>query len=182
MKSFAISSILSGLLALAGCAADPSNDPRSGGFFGGVRGLAGGDYGGLAAGDYDVRQQQLRDERDESLNQLRALREEGDYLEATRQMKADEVAAQRRQLASLKARNRDMARRIDELQRSKSATEQRTAELRRKQQQLTRDIQQFETELDRGQLTATQADSNTATQADSKRLSLERQYDTIKNL
>ncbi|HRD66913.1 MAG TPA: hypothetical protein PKY50_12270 [Candidatus Competibacter sp.] len=166
MKSFAISSILSGLLALAGCAADPSNDPRSGGFFGGVR--------GLAAGDYDVRQQQLRDERDESLNQLRALREEGDYLEATRQMKADEVAAQRRQLASLKARNRDMARRIDELQRSKSATEQRTAELRRKQQQLTRDIQQFETELDRGQLTATQADS--------KRLSLERQYDTIKNL
>ena len=166
MKSFAISSILSGLLALAGCAADPSNDPRSGGFFGGVR--------GLAAGDYDVRQQQLRDERDESLNQLRALREEGDYLEATRQMKADEVATQRRQLASLKARNRDMARRIDELQRSKSATEQRTAELRRKQQQLTRDIQQFETELDRGQLTATQADS--------KRLSLERQYDTIKNL
>jgi soluble cytochrome b562 len=89
-------------------------------------------------------------------------------------MKADEVAAQRRQLASLKARNQEMARRIEQLRRSKSATEQRTAELRRKQQQLTRDIRQFETELDRGQLTAAQADA--------KRLSLERQYDAIKDL
>jgi chromosome segregation ATPase len=166
MKLPIISTGLLGLLALAGCATDPSNDPRSGGFFGGVR--------GLAAGDYELRQQQLQDERDDSLSELRALRREGAALEATRQMKADEVAAQRRQLASLKARNREMARRIGELQRSRAATEQRTAELRRKQQQLTRDIQQFETELDRGQLTAAQADS--------KRLSLERQYDAIKNL
>lgn len=166
MKLLSISSALLSLLALAGCAADPSNDPHSGGFFGGVR--------GLAAGDYDVRQEQLHGERDESLNELRALRQEGASLETTRQMKTDEVAAQRRQLASLKARNREMAKRIDQLQYSKSATEQRTAELRRKQQQLTRNIQQFETELDRGQLTAAQADS--------KRLSLERQYDAIKNL
>lgn len=166
MKLPIISTGLLGLLALAGCATDPSNDPRSGGFFGGVR--------GLAAGDYELRQQQLQDERDDSLSELRALRREGAALEATRQMKADEVAAQRRQLASLKSRNREMARRIGELQRSRAATEQRTAELRRKQQQLTRDIQQFETELDRGQLTAAQADS--------KRLSLERQYDAIKNL
>lgn len=166
MKLPIISTGLLGLLALAGCATDPSNDPRSGGFFGGVR--------GLAAGDYELRQQQLQDERDDSLSELRALRREGAALEATRQMKADEVAAQRRQLASLKARNREMANRIGELQRSRAATEQRTAELRRKQQQLTRDIQQFETELDRGQLTAAQADS--------KRLSLERQYDAIKNL
>lgn len=166
MKFPIISGSLIGLLALAGCAADPTNDPHSGGFFGGVR--------GLASGDYDMRQQQLQDERDDSLNELRALRREGASLEATRQMKADEVAAQRRQLASLKARNRQMAQRINELQRSKSATEQRTAELRRKQQQLTRDITQFETELDRGQLTAAQADS--------KRLSLERQYDAINNL
>ena len=53
-------------------------------------------------------------------------------------------------------------------------TEQQTAELRRKQQQLTGNIQQFETELERGQLTAAQADA--------KRLSLERQYDAIKDL
>lgn len=166
MKPSSISSSLLCLIALAGCAADPSNDPRTGGFFGGVR--------GLASGDYDLRQQELQDERDESLNELRALREEGEHLETTRQMKADEVAAQRRQLASLKARNRELSKRVAQLQHSKSATEQRTAELRRKQQQLTRDIQQFETELDRGQLTAAQADS--------KRLSLERQYDAIKSL
>ncbi|MBK7982680.1 MAG: hypothetical protein IPP10_09790 [Candidatus Competibacteraceae bacterium] len=166
MKLTNFSSILLGVLALAGCAADPGNDPRSGGFLGGVR--------GLASGDYELRQQQLRGERDESLNELRALRREGEALETTRAMKADEVAAQRRQLASLKARNQETARRIDQLRRSKSATEQRTAELRRKQQQLTRDIGQFETELERGQLTAPQADA--------KRLGLERQYDAIKDL
>lgn len=154
------------VLLLAGCAADPTNDPRSGGFFGGVR--------GLAAGDYEMRQQSLQGQRDDSLNQLRALREEGAALETERQMKADEVAAQRRQLAALKARNRELAARINQLQRSKSATEQRTAELRRKQQQLTRGIQEFETQLDRGQLTNAQADS--------RRLGLERQYDAIKDL
>jgi chromosome segregation ATPase len=154
------------VLVLGGCAADPTNDPRSGGFFGGVR--------GLAAGDYDLRQQALQGQRDDSLNQLRALREEGSYLEAERQMKADEVAAQRRQLASLKARNRALAQRIDQMRRAKAATEQRTAELRRQQQQLTRDIEQFENQLDRGQFTAAQADA--------KRLSLERQYDAISNL
>jgi chromosome segregation ATPase len=153
-------------LVVGGCTTDPTNDPRSGGFFGGVH--------GLAAGDYDTRQQGLQGQRDDSLNQLRALREEGASLETERQMKADEVAAQRRQLAALKARNRELAGRINQLQRSKSATEQRTAELRRRQQQLTRNIQEFETQLDRGQLTTAQADS--------KRLSLERQYDAIKGL
>ncbi|MBS1221698.1 MAG: hypothetical protein H6R24_1887 [Proteobacteria bacterium] len=154
------------VLVLGGCAADPTNDPRSGGFFGGVR--------GLAAGDYDMRQQALQGQRDDSLNQLSALQEEGEALETERQMKASEVAAQRRQLAALKARNRELAGRINQLQRSKAATEQRTAELRHKQQRLTRGIQEFETQLDRGQLTAAQADS--------KRLSLERQYDAIKDL
>ena len=160
------SGVLSGALVLGGCAADPTNDPRSGGFFGGVR--------GLAAGDYDMRQQALQGQRDDSLNQLSALQEEGEALETERQMKASEVAAQRRQLAALKARNRELAGRINQLQRSKAATEQRTAELRHKQQRLTRGIQEFETQLDRGQLTAAQADS--------KRLSLERQYDAIKDL
>ena len=154
------------VLVLGGCAADPTNDPRSGGFFGGVR--------GLAAGDYDMRQQALQGQRDDSLNQLSALQEEGEALETERQMKASEVAAQRRQLAALKARNRELAGRINQLQRSKATTEQRTAELRHKQQRLTRGIQEFETQLDRGQLTAAQADS--------KRLSLERQYDAIKDL
>ncbi|MFO1420196.1 MAG: hypothetical protein U1F59_04480 [Candidatus Competibacteraceae bacterium] len=166
MRTIGISGSILSLLVLGGCAADPSNDPHTGGFFGGVH--------GLAAGDYDVRQQQLQGQRDQSLNQLRALREEGSYLEAERQMKADEVAAQRRQLASLKARNRALAQRIDQMRHSKAATEQRTEELLRQQRQLTRDIQQFETQLDRGQLTAAQADA--------KRLSLERQYDAIKNL
>lgn len=154
------------LLILAGCATDPSNDPRSGGFFGGVR--------GLSSGDYDARQQILQEQRGESLNQLRALREEGAYLEEERAMKADDVAAQRRQLASLKARKRALANRINQLKSTKAMTEQQTAELRRRQQQLTGNIQQFETELERGQLTAAQADA--------KRLSLERQYDAIKDL
>ena len=154
------------VLILGGCATDPTNDPRSGGFFGGVH--------GLAAGDYDMRQQALQGQRDDSLNQLRALREEGAALETERQMKASEVAAQRRQLAALKARNRELAGRINQLQSSKAATEQRTAELRRKQQQLTRNINEFETQLERGQLSAAQADS--------RRLSLERQYDAIKDL
>ena len=153
-------------LILGGCTADPTNDPRSGGFFGGVH--------GLAAGDYEMRQQSLQGQRDDSLNQLRALREEGAALETERQMKASEVAVQRRQLAALKARNRELAGRINQLQRSKAATEQRTAELRRQQQQLTRDIDAFETQLERGQLTAVQANS--------RRLSLERQYDAIKDL
>ena len=160
------SGVLSGVLVLGGCAADPTNDPRSGGFFGGVH--------GLAAGDYEMRQQALQGQRDDSLNQLRALRDEGAALETERQMKASEVAAQRRQLATLKARNQELAGRINQLQRSRAATEQRTAQLRRKQQQLTRDIEAFETQLDRGQLTTAQADS--------KRLSLERQYDAIKDL
>jgi chromosome segregation ATPase len=125
-------------------------------------------------GDYDARQQILDEQRGESLNQLRALREEGDYLEDQRAMKADDVAAQRRQLASLKARNRALANRINQLKSSKAMTERQTAELRRKQQQLTGNIQQFETQLERGQLTAAQADA--------KRLSLERQYDAIKDL
>jgi uncharacterized coiled-coil DUF342 family protein len=129
---------------------------------------------GLAAGDYETRQQGLPGQRDDSLDQLRALREEGAHLESERQMKADEVAEQRRQLASLKARNRALAKRVDQLKRSKSATDQRTAELQRKQQQLNRDIQEFEVQLDKGQLTTAQANS--------KRLSLERQYDAIKNL
>ncbi len=166
MKTIMISSSILGLLILGGCAADPTNDPRTGGFFGGVR--------GLASGDYEMRQQELQGQRDESLHQLRALREEGADLEAERQMKADEVAAQRRQLASLKARNRALAQQINQIQRSKTVTEKRTADLRHKQQQLTQNIQQFEIELERGQLSVQQADA--------KRLSLERQYDAIKNL
>ena len=63
------SGVLSALI-LGGCTADPTNDPRSGGFFGGVH--------GLAAGDYEMRQQALQGQRDDSLNQLRALREEAD--------------------------------------------------------------------------------------------------------
>ncbi len=165
MWTLRISSLL-GLFILSGCAADPSNDPRSGGFFGGVR--------GLAAGDYELRQQYLQEQRDDSLNQLRALREEGTYLEAERQMKAEEVAEQRRRLASLKTRNQALARQIDQMQRSKSATEQRTAELRARQQRLTRDIQTFETQLEHGQFTVEQAET--------RRLSLERQYDAIRNL
>jgi chromosome segregation ATPase len=165
MWTLRISSLL-GLFILGGCAADPSNDPRSGGFFGGVR--------GLAAGDYELRQQYLQEQRDDSLNQLRALREEGAYLEAERQMKAEDVAEQRRRLASLKSRNQGLARQIDQMQRSKAATERRTAELRARQQQLTRDIQTFETQLERGQFTVEQAET--------RRLSLERQYDAIRNL
>ncbi len=168
MKSMTIT--LSGsalsLFILAGCATDPSNDPHSGGFFGGVR--------GLSSGDYDARQQVLQEQRGESLNQLRALREEGAYLEEERAMKAEDVAAQRRQLAALKAKNRALANRINQLKYTKTMTERQTAELRRRQQQLTGNIQQFETELERGQLTAAQADA--------KRLSLERQYDAIKDL
>ena len=160
-----VTGIVSALL-LGGCAIDPSNDPRSGAFFGGVR--------GLTAGDYEARQQGLEGRRDESLSELRSLRREGAALEAERAMRADEVAAQRRQLAALKARNRELAGRIQQLQRSRSATEQRTVELRRKQQQLTRNIREFESQLDRGQLTSTQADT--------RRLSLERQYDEIKGL
>lgn len=165
MWTLRIGSLL-GLFILGGCAADPSNDPRSGGFFGGVR--------GLAAGDYELRQQHLQGQRDDSLNQLRALREEGAYLEAERQMKAAEVAEQRRRLASLKARNQALARQIDQLQRSKTATEQRTAELRARHQRLTREIQTFETQLEHGQFTVEQAET--------RRLSLERQYDAIRNL
>ena len=165
MWTLRISSLL-GLFILGGCAADPSNDPRSGGFFGGVR--------GLAAGDYELRQQYLQEQRDDSLNQLRALREEGAYLEAERQMKAEDVAEQRRRLASLKSRNQGLARQIDQMQRSKAATERRTAELRARQQQLTRDIQTFESQLERGQFTVEQAET--------RRLSLERQYDAIRNL
>ena len=165
MWTLRISGLL-GLFILGGCAADPGNDPRSGGFFGGVR--------GLAAGDYELRQQYLQEQRDDSLHQLRALREEGADLEAERQMKAEEVAEQRRRLASLKSRNQALARQIDQMQRSKSATDQRTAELRGRHQRLTREIQTFETQLEKGQFTVEQAES--------KRLSLERQYDAIRNL
>jgi chromosome segregation ATPase len=161
-----LSSSALSLVLLAGCATDPSNDPHTGGFFGGVH--------GLASGDYDARQQGLEEQRGESLNQLRALREEGSYLEDERAMKADDVAAQRRQLASLKARNRALANRINQLRYAKNTTEQQTEQLRRKQQQLTGNIQQFESELERGQLTAAQANA--------KQLSLERQYDAIKDL
>jgi len=129
---------------------------------------------GLAAGDYELRQQHLQGQRDDSLNQLRALREEGAYLEAERRMKAAEVAEQRRRLASLKARNQALAGQINQLQRSKSATEQRTAELRARHQRLTREIQTFETQLEHGQFTVEQAET--------RRLSLERQYDAIRNL
>jgi len=166
MRTTSISGSLLSLLLLAGCAADPSNDPHSGGFFGGMR--------GLSSGDYELRQQQLREQRDDSLNELRALRDEGESLEAERQMKADEVAAQRQKLAALKERNRALARQIEQIRRSKSATEQRTAALRQKQQQLDQNIHQFEKELNQGQLTSAQAET--------KRLSLERQYDAIKNL
>lgn len=166
MKILSISSIILSLLILNACVTDPTNDPRTGGFFGGVH--------GLAAGDYEVRQQELQGERDETLNELRALREEGAYLEAERQMKAEDVAEQRRQLAALKAKNQALARRINELRRSKSMTEQQTADLRRKQQQLTRNIQQFEVQLEQGQLSVQQAET--------QQLSLERQYDAIKDL
>jgi len=166
MKTSQMTGGVLSVLLLGGCATDPTNDPHSGGFFGGVH--------GLAAGDYEMRQQSLEGQRDDSLNQLRALRQEGAALESERQMKASEVAAQRRQLAALKARNRELAGRIQQLQRSKSATEQHTAKLHRQQQQLTRNIQEFETQLERGQLTAVQADA--------QRLSLERQYDAIQGL
>ena len=108
MKTIIISGSILSLLILGGCAADPTNDPRAGGFFGGVR--------GLASGDYEMRQQELQGQRDASLNQLRALREEGADLESERQMKADEVAAQRRQLAALKTRNQKLAQQINQIQ------------------------------------------------------------------
>ena len=166
MKTLKISGSILGLLILGGCATDPTNDPRTGGFFGGVH--------GLAAGDYEVRQQELQGQRDETLDELRALREEGSYLETERQMKAEEVAEQRHQLASLKAKNQALLNKINQLRRSKSITEQQTAELQRKQQRLTRDIQQFDAQLQQGQLSIQQAET--------RQLSLERQYDAIKGL
>ncbi|MCB1776787.1 MAG: hypothetical protein KDI50_05055 [Candidatus Competibacteraceae bacterium] len=166
MKILSLASSILSLLILNACATDPTNDPHTGGFFGGVH--------GLAAGDYEVRQQELQGERDETLNELRALREEGAYLETERQMKAEELAKQRRQLAALKAKNRALTGRIHELRRSKSITEQQTANLRRKQQQLTGNIQQYEVQLEQGQLSAQQAEA--------QQLSLERQYDAIKDL
>lgn len=166
MGNLRLGSLAACLFLLGGCATDVSNDPRSGGFFGGVR--------GLSSGDYEARQQNLENRRDAGLDELRALRQEGAALEEERAIRADEVASQRRQLASLKARNRELAGRIQRLQRSKTATERRTVELRRRQQQLTHDIRQYESDLGRRQLTATQAEQ--------RRLSLERQYDAIKGL
>ncbi|HRF43496.1 MAG TPA: hypothetical protein PLD30_04530 [Candidatus Competibacteraceae bacterium] len=166
MKTLRFSGSILSLLILGSCATDPANDPRTGGFFGGVH--------GLAAGDYEARQQELQGQRDETLDELRALREEGAYLETERQMKAEEVAEQRHQLASLRAKNQAISNKINQLRRSKSITEQQTAELRRKQQQLARDIQQFDAQLQQGQLSIQQAET--------RQLSLERQYDAIKDL
>ena len=166
MRNLRLGGLAVSLLLLSGCATDTSNDPRSGGFFGGVR--------GLTSGDYEARQQNLENRRDSSLDELRELRREGDALETERAIRADEVASQRRQLAALQARNQQLAGRINQLQRSKTATERRTAELRRRQQRLTRDIRQFESDLERRQLSAAQAEQ--------RRLSLEREYDAIKGL
>ena len=111
------------LLLLGGCAADPTNDPHGGGFFGGVHGAGGRRLRNAPTGPARAAGRQPEPTARPA--------EEGAYLESERQMKADEVAEQRRQLASLKARNRALAKRVDQLKRSKSATDQRTAELQR---------------------------------------------------
>lgn len=163
LKGLPLSSALLGGLLLSGCATDMNNDPKTGGLLGGVR--------GLNAGDYEARQQHLQERRDGSLQELRSLREQGGELEVQRQMKDEEVRWQRRQLGTLKKKNRSLAEKIGKLRQSKAATEERTMHIERQYALLTQNIDQFEAQLDQGKMSMEQAES--------RRLVLEEEYATL---
>jgi uncharacterized coiled-coil DUF342 family protein len=120
-RAFFVSSMF---IMLCGCSTTPDigNDPHSGGFFGGVR--------GLFVGDYDARQQQ----RQETLAALdsgnTSLRAQSDQLNTEKNEKAARVKKQRQEVAKLNSNVKALAAKVDNLKGTQKASNVEVKELR----------------------------------------------------
>jgi chromosome segregation ATPase len=153
-----IVSILSVLyiLFLSACAIapDPNNDPRTGGLFGGVK--------GIINGDYELRIKQER----ESLVGLRSFQEqlksEGSALETTRRLRDEGVKEQQRELDELREDNKRLSADVDAITAVCRTEKLKVSELRQKLSSLEANIRTTQDALGTEQLTYEQLEARLA--------------------
>lgn len=161
-----------GLVLLAsGCAV--SDNPREGGFFGGVA--------GLSSGTYDQR----LDEREKNLQQLRAIQAdlgvERASLETEKRSLAAQVAQERSQLADLNANIGALERRVVSLRGTAASSGQRVGDLQKKLTTLKGKVSQQTSAIDalEGADVADPATEARRQQLETQRASLQQEYQAL---
>ena len=153
-------------LLLGGCSTTPdlANDPRGGGFIGGVV--------GLARGDYKARIQ----EREQTLAALRdsqkVLEQTRRELEAKKAKKVSELDRLKQESAALQAQLDDMKQKVAELERQKGESNELVAALKKQVQALDGKVHQLQS-----QTTAAQDGDVNALRAEKAKL--EKEYEVI---
>ena len=125
------------VLLLSGCAASP--DPRTGGFFGGVQGLATGSYA------------QRVQEREQSLERLRALQQEMQAeeteLQATRQSLEEIILWEREAVQELEANSETLLAELAQMESRDASSEAQVTQLRQRVAELQRNTRQQQSAL-----------------------------------
>ncbi|PTN32753.1 hypothetical protein [Desulfonatronum sp. SC1] len=125
-------------LCVTGCAASP--DPRTGGFFGGIQGLASGSY------------EQRVQEREQSLERLRALQQEMQTeeaeLQATKQSLEEIILWEREAVQELETNSEVLLAELAELESLDASSEAQVAQLKQRIADLQRNTRQQQSALD----------------------------------
>ncbi|MGB5158071.1 MAG: hypothetical protein WBN77_11640 [Desulfobacterales bacterium] len=109
-------------IALPSCAT--SNDPRQGGFFGGIA--------GLSSGTYDARVQQRQEELNRQRNTNQDLKEESRTLESKAQERESELNTERQRLAEMEENLSTLQANVDRLKAKSDKQKSEIASLKRK--------------------------------------------------
>jgi len=133
---------------------DPNNDPRTGRFFGGVK--------GIISGDYELRVKQ----EEESLSGLRNLQEqlksEGSGLEGTKRLRTEEVGEQQRELDELMEDTKGLSAQINAMKGVARIEKLKISELQQKLSSLEENIRKTKDDLNTEQLTYEQWEARRA--------------------
>jgi hypothetical protein len=151
-----------------GCASNPNleNDPHSGGLFGGIA--------GLARGDYEARAQQRKNNID-SLSQSNALlAQESESLEQEKSNKTAELSLIKSQVDQLENDIAELSAKIESSEKISKANQLKKKQLIAKRNALKQELAITKKELDNQQLSVKQAED--------KRDSLQKEYKKLVEL
>jgi chromosome segregation ATPase len=124
--------------AITGCAT--SNDPRKGGFFGGVA--------GLNSGAYDARVQQRQDELNRQRNVSEELKQESRSLDSEAQQKESELAAERQRLNEMEKNLSSLQADVDRLKAKSDKQKGEISKLKKKIKDARQKLSAQQTALD----------------------------------
>ncbi|MCB1853189.1 MAG: hypothetical protein KDI83_20845 [Gammaproteobacteria bacterium] len=177
-------SIVGSIGLLAGCAT--SDDPREGGLFGGIQGLAGGGY------------ERRISEREENLARMREMQrelsQESAALDAQKQQHQQALQMERRKLAALDADVRSLQRKLAGMKKEEGETGQRIAELEQRLNRLQHGMSRQTSALDALEGSGTAGadrlegsgsdftDAGRRQQLEAQRQALQQEYQTLLDL